>query len=541
MTGPTTSMGVMWSTRTPTVASVVNLGLSASNLNVTFPGTSAVFTDVGNTQTIHRANMTSLNPGTTYFYTVGDGYGNTSSTYSFTTAAPSSPSTTGQPGAPGSWGKGTRDYPVVAVYGDMGVDVNAHKTLPLLLEDATSGALDVVVHIGDVAYDLDSNSAANGDEFMVNIQPFAATIPYHVCPGNHESASDFKQYIARFDMFAGDEAVRHGNSVFHSVDVGPLHYVLFDSELFFYGSGHGLFLLPEAYAWLEADLAAINRTATPWVAVGAHRPLYCSPNDDNDECHSAGDIERVGIVGAYGLEPLLAKYGVELFFGAHEHSVELTFPVYNYVINTTSVTTLSPSSFIYTDFDRPVHILTGAAGCPENQDPWQPKASPFSAFRANDYGYGRLHVFNTTHVHWEFVDDASASVVNDLWLIKSSHGPFPVGLDADESEAKTALRDAARRILAAFADFNAAAPGSVPVAAVDAVVEDALARVGGRATEAGRALSDLAKQLRANVHGEGAAKTLRGGSKIAKRGEKVTGAEVDKATVRSLAEAVRNV
>lgn len=81
----------------------------------------------------------------------------------------------------------------------------------------------------------------------------------------------------------GGLAVRHGNSAFHSFNLGPLHVVMFSSEAYFYLSPHGLPMLPEAFAWLEADLAGLNRTATPWVAVMAHRPLYCSPNDDQDE------------------------------------------------------------------------------------------------------------------------------------------------------------------------------------------------------------------------------------------------------------------
>lgn len=47
----------------------------------------------------------------------------------------------------------------------------------------------------------------------------------------------------------------------------------------------------------------------------AHRPCYCSPNDDDDDCHSATSIVRDGIFGQYGVEALLYKYGVDMFFG----------------------------------------------------------------------------------------------------------------------------------------------------------------------------------------------------------------------------------
>ena len=30
------------------------------------------------------------------------------------------------------------------------------------------------------------------------------------------------------------------------------------------------------YVWLENDLKNVDRTKTPWVVLGGHRPMYCS-------------------------------------------------------------------------------------------------------------------------------------------------------------------------------------------------------------------------------------------------------------------------
>jgi hypothetical protein len=35
---------------------------------------------------------------------------------------------------------------------------------------------------------IKQNDARVGDEFMRQIEPMAAYVPYQVCPGNHESA-----------------------------------------------------------------------------------------------------------------------------------------------------------------------------------------------------------------------------------------------------------------------------------------------------------------------------------------------------------------
>ena len=39
-----------------------------------------------------------------------------------------------------------------------------------------------------MAYDMDSDNARVGDQYMRAIEPIASYIPYMVCPGNHENA-----------------------------------------------------------------------------------------------------------------------------------------------------------------------------------------------------------------------------------------------------------------------------------------------------------------------------------------------------------------
>jgi acid phosphatase type 7 len=34
----------------------------------------------------------------------------------------------------------------------------------------------------------------------------------------------------------------------------------------------------EQYLWLEADLAGVNRTITPWIIFGGHRAMYLNIN-----------------------------------------------------------------------------------------------------------------------------------------------------------------------------------------------------------------------------------------------------------------------
>jgi hypothetical protein len=72
----------------------------------------------------------------------------------------------------------------------------------------------------------------------------------------------------------------------------------------------------------------------------------------------------------------------------------------------------------YVNPTRPIHILTGAAGCPENQDGWQKTAAAYSAKRINDYGYSRLKALNATALRLEYVDNVKGAILDSIVIIK---------------------------------------------------------------------------------------------------------------------------
>jgi hypothetical protein len=261
--GGATSATLMWSTRAPVAASVVTL-LTPTPAN--FTGEALPFSDGGNVQTLHRVRLAGLAPGTKYTYRVGDGgagAATTSPVLSFTT----------QPQDPASW------QPTLAIFGDMGISTNAQSTMPLLLADAAAGRIDAVVHVGDAAYDLQSNGGATGDAFMCQIQPLATQVPYMICPGNHENSGDFYQYRMRLGAAmpaAAGSPSQGGNGTFHSFNVGQLHVALVSSEVYFSVQPHSAGLIVQQSEWLAADLKAVDRSVTPFVMLGLHQPFYCS-------------------------------------------------------------------------------------------------------------------------------------------------------------------------------------------------------------------------------------------------------------------------
>lgn len=300
--------------------------------------------------------------------------------------------------------------PRLLVYGDMGRHGGA-QTLQYVLREAGTGAYDAIIHIGDFAYDLQDDGGRNGDDFMNRVQPLAATMAYMTTPGNHEIdfLAMFLNYRNRFTMPRWD--VNSGYDMWHSWNLGNIHFISYSSEVFFVRSQD----VARQQEWLLADLKQANarRDQQPWVVAFGHRPMYCS-NTDGDDCTTPASKVRAG------LEQLFHEQGVDVVIEAHEHSYERLWPVYNETVT-------------QRDYENPkaaVHIVSGQAGCNENDgacvnsigDP----LGPWSAFRSSregTYSYGRLFAPNATHMLWQSVEAEAGEVEDEVWIVQESHGP----------------------------------------------------------------------------------------------------------------------
>ena len=87
-------------------------------------------------------------------------------------------------------------------------NVNGHS-IPFLQDEAQKGTIDAILHVGDLAYDMNSDNARVGDEFMRQIEPIAAYLPNQTCPGNHENAYNFSNYDYRFSMMQSNGQINN--------------------------------------------------------------------------------------------------------------------------------------------------------------------------------------------------------------------------------------------------------------------------------------------------------------------------------------------
>ncbi|CAL1278325.1 unnamed protein product [Larinioides sclopetarius] len=390
-------MTVMWSTFRQTDVSMVQYGLSQDALDSSANGTWQMLNNRGTYQYVHRVKLTDLLVDTQYYYRCGDGRV-FSKVFDFRTLR-----------------KGTEWRPQVLIFGDLGYKDGA--STPYLIEEAKNGTVDLILHNGDIAYDLHTNNGRVGDNFMNLIQPVAARIPYMVSVGNHEAFNwNYTNYKVRFDM-PGTE-----DNLWYSFKVGPIHFVVISTEVYFFLLYGGLEAIYSHYKWLDDTLRQANlpqnRAKWPWVITLGHRPMYCS-NVALRYCRLDTNPVRVGLLRSYGLEDLLYEHGVDVAFWGHNHCYERLFPTYDGKVYNGSYK--NP----YRNPKAPVHITSGAAGNQEGSSNFRGARQPWSAFGTTEKGYTRLVPYNRTHLFLQQVSaEKKGKIIDSLFIVKEKHGSY---------------------------------------------------------------------------------------------------------------------
>ncbi|GMI23203.1 hypothetical protein TrRE_jg10068, partial [Triparma retinervis] len=170
------------------------------------------------------------------------------------------------------------------------------QILDYVKEEVDEGNFDMILHVGDFAYDMNSDNGRRGDDFMNNIQPLASRVPYMVDAGNHEQAQSFAHYTERFrnmpNNAGGNVTTDNGvapNNWYYSHDFGNVHFIAINTEVLFVYKQHEH--VRKQFEFIENDLMNVDREKTPWIVVHGHRPMYCSCDAD---CGFPARMTRTG-------------------------------------------------------------------------------------------------------------------------------------------------------------------------------------------------------------------------------------------------------
>lgn len=161
----------------------------------------------------------------------------------------------------------------------------------------------------------------------------------------------------------------------------------------------------------------MNRSATPWLILTAHRGLYCTKSTD-PECNEESWTLRDGLdYKLYGLEPLLLKHGVDIVYGGHTHHYERTWPVAHN----------ASRAHGYVNPTAPVYVQSGIAGTGPGGDEFTVPQKEWEAYRDLNLtpSFGRITLHNATHLTYTQLRNADGSEFDTFTLVQHRHGPFP--------------------------------------------------------------------------------------------------------------------
>jgi len=293
------------------------------------------------------------------------------------------------------------------MYGDMGTIMPlGFEVTKWLIEEHNQKPFDVILHVGDIAYagtGSDREIEPIWDDYMNQIQPLASILPYQATVGNHEHYYNWTAYRHRFQMPWSDRA---NNKFWFSFDYANVHVTVMSMDSNPYD------INSEQYAWLEQDLSAAyeqaQKSSIPsWIILAGHRPFLCSSEDEYDQhCPGAPLLSTI--------EPLILKYHVDLVLTGHMHVYERTYPTIN-------GTTSPPYTNNYTNINEPIYIVQGTSGAFIGGTWVQPQPK-WSAFRKEEYGYGRMDVTTTattSTIYYAFHGGQNQTTVDELWLSKT--------------------------------------------------------------------------------------------------------------------------
>jgi len=300
------------------------------------------------------------------------------------------------------------------IYGDMGLEnAQTHQIASKMIKYLD---IDMIMHIGDLCYNLYEDNGTKTDTWMEFIEPIATQVPYQTIPGNHEAFFNFTHYESRYKWVS-----EQGNPHYYSYDIGPVHVLAYSTEYYYFDEDKswGKQRLLDQLSFVKKDLAraAANRDNVPWIVTIGHRPMYCSNGNHGGACltqdtpHRNGSMDGIPI----GLEDTFHEYGVDVCFSGHEHSYERTLPLYQYKEGNGNNT----DNELFTNPAYPIHVVTGAAGNREGYATFADPKPDWSVMRQDDYSVSLVRAHR--HEFSFYQVDKDAKMIDTFKIVKTKH------------------------------------------------------------------------------------------------------------------------
>lgn len=159
--------------------------------------------------------------------------------------------------------------------------------------------------------------------------------------------------------------------------------------------------------WLAQDLAAVDRTKTPWIIAMTHRPMY-----------SSGVASYQADVRA-AFEPILLEYKVDMYLSGHIHWYERLYPLNNDTIVTSDI--IDKNTFKTGTGSSLTHVINGMAGNIESHSELSSGESILNITVVLDtthYGFSKLTFHDAKTASWQFIKGDDGSVGDEFTMVK---------------------------------------------------------------------------------------------------------------------------
>lgn len=284
-TGDNTRMDVLWQLDTAASPCAITWGTSPAAQS----GTAQVTACGDDAQ--YRAALTSLKPGTLYYYRVTAGTAERTGSFA---AAPA------------------RDAAAVSflAYGDFRLFPGKHNEVAGAMLDAMNAdqaCQSMVLVVGDMVYNGIEHFWQSDlfNQKMPNVRTLLTRAAYQPVRGNHETYHFLAPPCTPADIaeltFAKYLPFPFTDSFYWSFDYGPLHVLMVDQ----YDSAVKGIISEEQVEWIEKDLAGTDR---PWKVMVLHEPGYSA----GGRYENSADVQEK-------LQPLCEAYHVAVVFSGHNH------------------------------------------------------------------------------------------------------------------------------------------------------------------------------------------------------------------------------
>lgn len=286
------------------------------------------------------------------------------------------------------------------------MDSSAKETISAMTKEMPN--VDMFMHIGDFAYDIQHENGMKGDDFWDLQAASIGNKPYIVTPGNHEAIDKTKFMNYRFRMPGNNDnyKTRNNNYSFITKNVfwitlNPDYYINFHEN-----SPDPYPMRHELLSWLDAKMRlAANDKSIKYKIFFAHRPIICAEPTIVDDCAFWIYLHKP-------IEDLLKKYKFDLALFGHVHDYGRLTKLHSFV-------PLGPSKVNKTLYLAPVYIINGHSGTnhyfPTENDKKTSTLINEKYITGKDGNYLQLTISDNVLVG-ELIDSVTAEFQDYFWI-----------------------------------------------------------------------------------------------------------------------------